>query len=52
MLQLTIRTRHSGRDCRSRQTALANPGHMDSSKLTIHGTGCPFPDGHDGRLWI
>ncbi|MDZ4150783.1 hypothetical protein, partial [Methylicorpusculum sp.] len=24
----------------------------DCSKLTIHGTGCPLPDGQDERLWI
>jgi len=33
----------SARDCQ-------NPGHMDSSKSTIHGTGCPFPDWHDGLI--
>ena len=35
-----FKDRHFGRDCQ-------NPGPMDGFKLTIHGTGCPLPGGHD-----
>jgi len=33
--------------CRSRQTAIANPGSMDGFKLAIHGTGYMLPGGYD-----
>jgi hypothetical protein len=43
MLKLLSRPLHFGRDSRNRD-------YMDIGKLTIHGTGCPFPDGQDDEL--
>jgi len=40
--------RHSGMDCRNRQTAQRIQAPWEDSKLAIHGTGYPLHAGYDG----